>query len=141
MIKSIVLQRQEGEVAVRYDEAGEGRLYLLLHGGAGPKSMSGLADALAGDGKVVLPTHPGFDGQVRPDWLSSIRQLAEIYVDFVERQGAHNVTVIGSSVGGWIAAEMSLLAPSRISRLVLLNAVGIDPDPHGKPIVDRMTLP
>jgi len=37
-----------------------------------------------------------------------------------------DVTVIGNSVGGWIAAEMTLLNSPRVSRLVLLDAVGIE---------------
>jgi pimeloyl-ACP methyl ester carboxylesterase len=37
-----------------------------------------------------------------------------------------DVTVIGNSVGGWIAAEMALLGSPRISQIVLIDAVGIE---------------
>src|SRR5205823_3769265 len=40
--------------------------------------------------------------------------------------GLEAVTVVGNSVGGWIAAEMGLLRSARIERLVLVDAVGIE---------------
>ena len=45
-----------------------------------------------------------------------------------------DVTVIGNSIGGWIAAEVALLHSPRITRLVLIDAVGLQIDDH--PIVD-----
>jgi pimeloyl-ACP methyl ester carboxylesterase len=37
---------------------------------------------------------------------------------------------MGHSIGGWIAAELGLLAGARISSLVLVDAVGIDVPDH-----------
>lgn len=129
-----------GQLPLRVVEAGEGRPYLLLHGGAGPRSMLALFDALAETGKAILPTHPGFDGEERPDGFSSVRQLAECYVALLEDMDLQNVMVIGNSVGGWIAAEMGLLGSPRIGGVVLINAVGIDADVSGKPIADPMAV-
>lgn len=134
------LSLPSGRLSLRVAEAGEGRTYLLLHGGAGPRSMQALFDALATTGKVVLPTHPGFEGGDRPDWLSSVRQLAECYVALLEDMNLRDVTVVGNSVGGWIAAEMGLLGSPRLGGIVLINAVGIDPDVAGKPIADPMAV-
>lgn len=131
-----LLSLPSGQLPLRVTEAGKGRAYLLLHGGAGPRSMQALCDALAASGKVVLPTHPGFEGEDRPDWLSSIRRLAECYVALLEDMNLRDVTVVGNSVGGWIAAEMGLLGSPRLGGIVLINAVGIDADVSGKPIVD-----
>ena len=49
-----------------------------------------------------------------------------------------DVTVIGNSIGGWIAAEMALLASPRVSRAVLVDAVGIEVPGH--PIADFFSL-
>ena len=48
------------------------------------------------------------------------------------------MTVIGNSIGGWITAEMALLASPRISGAVLVDAVGIEVPGH--PIADFFSL-
>jgi pimeloyl-ACP methyl ester carboxylesterase len=108
------------------DQQGEGRPVLLLHGGGGPPSMGGLPVALSEDFEVIAPVHPGFAGTPRPDWYTGIDDLALTYLQLLEQRDLHDVLVIGSSVGGWIASEMAVREHGRISGTVLLNAVGID---------------
>ena len=57
-----------GTVEVTVTERGQGRPFLLLHGGAGPQSVTGFADLLAktGDARVITPTHPGFGAPPAP---------------------------------------------------------------------------
>lgn len=121
-------------------EAGQGRPYLLLHGGAGPASMLGLAAALAATGRAVLPTHPGFDGTPRPEWLRSVPGLATAYLALLERLDLRDVVVVGNSVGGWLAAEIGLRQSPRVARLVLLNAVGLPATAATGPITDPTQL-
>jgi pimeloyl-ACP methyl ester carboxylesterase len=47
-------------------------------------------------------------------------------VHLLEQRDLHDVLVVGSSIGGWIASEMAVREHERISGTVLLNAVGID---------------
>lgn len=110
--------------------------YLLLHGGAGPRSMAGLSALLAQTGRAVLPTHPGFDGRPRPAWCDRVGDLALAYLALVERLDLDGVIVVGNSLGGWIGAEMALRASPRVAALVLLNAVGVAPTRETGPIVD-----
>ena len=49
-----------------------------------------------------------------------------------------DVTVVGNSIGGWIAAEMALLDTNRISSFVLVDAVAIEVPGH--PIADFFSL-
>jgi pimeloyl-ACP methyl ester carboxylesterase len=51
------------------------------------------------------------------------------------------VTVIGNSVGGWIAAEMALLGSPRISGIALLDAVGIEVEGHPVADVSGLSVP
>ncbi|MCX4166110.1 MULTISPECIES: alpha/beta fold hydrolase [Paraburkholderia] len=122
-------------------DQGSGRTFLLLHGGAGPDSMSGLARALSGNGRAIVPTHPGFAGQPQPAWCHRVDDLALAYLALLDQVDARDVILVGNSFGGWIAAEMALRNSPRVAGLVLLCAAGIDAAPDGRPIVNPGTLP
>jgi pimeloyl-ACP methyl ester carboxylesterase len=129
-----------GPVQVSIASRGEGRPVLLLHGGAGPTSVAGYADRLARDRsvRVLTPTHPGFDGTDRPATLTTIRQLAGVYAALLDSLDLTGVTVVGNSIGGWVAAELGLLRSPRVAGLVLVDAVGIEVPGH--PVVDFFSL-
>jgi pimeloyl-ACP methyl ester carboxylesterase len=116
-----------GPVDVSVAERGAGTAILLLHGGAGPPSVAGFAQLLSDHHpvQVFTPTHPGFMGTPRPDWLNSVRRLAATYAQLLDRLGASEVTVIGNSIGGWIGAELAVLRSPRVRRLILVDAGGI----------------
>jgi pimeloyl-ACP methyl ester carboxylesterase len=121
-------------------EAG-GAGVLLLHGGAGARSMAGLAAALSEHAYVVTPTHPGFDGTPRAPWLDTVGDLADAYLDLLEELGLRHVMVIGNSFGGWLSSEMTLRdIDRRLEAMVLLNATGIRPD-HAGQVTDIRPLP
>jgi pimeloyl-ACP methyl ester carboxylesterase len=104
----------------------DGSAVLYLHGGAGPRTMFGLAGALAEHAYGIVPTHPGFDGTSRPDRFDTVADLADAYLDLLDELDLSGVMVIGSSLGGWIGAEMALRDNrQRMGALVLVNAVGI----------------
>jgi pimeloyl-ACP methyl ester carboxylesterase len=65
--------------------------------------------------RVLSPTHPGFNATIRPDDLDQMGDLATLYVQLIEELDLTGVTVIGSSIGGWIAAEVALLHSPRIT--------------------------
>src|ERR1700688_3988076 len=90
-----------GEVDLVVEERGEGKPFLLLHGGAGPASMGRFAGMLAErhQVRVIIPTHPGFARTKRPDELKSIKGLAQVYSALLDHLGVDDVTVIGNSVG------------------------------------------
>jgi pimeloyl-ACP methyl ester carboxylesterase len=129
-----------GPVEVTVAEYGSGRPFLLLHGGAGPQSVTGFAELFAAthDVRVLVPTHPGFGGTPRPEALGSIRGLAALYDTLLERLDLADVTVIGNSIGGWITAEIALLQSPRVSGIVLIDAVGIEIPGH--PVADFFAL-
>ena len=51
----------------------------------------------------------------------TIRDLAGATLDLLDRLGIVRTAVVGRSMGGMIAQELALLAPERISRLVLVS--------------------
>jgi pimeloyl-ACP methyl ester carboxylesterase len=129
-----------GPVDVTVDDQGEGRPFLFLHGGGGPQTVSSFAELLATThhARAISPVHPGFGGTRRPEALDSVGGLAALYVALLAELDLTDVTVVGNSVGGWIAAEMALLGSPRISGTVLIDAVGIEVPGH--PITDFFSL-
>jgi pimeloyl-ACP methyl ester carboxylesterase len=122
------------------EDRGTGKVFLVLHGGAGPASVTGLAEALARQARTIVPIHPGFAGQPRPSWFRRVDDLVLAYLALLEQLDVTEVVVVGNSVGGWIAGEMALRRSPRIAGIVLLNAVGIDAGP-GTKIGNPMELP
>jgi pimeloyl-ACP methyl ester carboxylesterase len=127
-------------VPVTITDRGHGRTFLLLHGGAGPQSVTGFADQFAETeaARIITPTHPGFAGTPRPATVDSVRALAALYGGLLDELDLTDVTVIGNSIGGWIAAELALLGSKRISGLVLVDAAGIEVPGH--PVADFFSL-
>jgi pimeloyl-ACP methyl ester carboxylesterase len=119
---------------------------LVLHGGGGPATVAPLVQRYAPTFTVIAPTHPGWNGVPRPASIATVADLARHHVDALAAAGHEDVVVIGSSIGGWIAAEMvlqSLAAAAgggrdRIAGAVLINSVGIDVPGH--PMADFFAL-
>jgi pimeloyl-ACP methyl ester carboxylesterase len=121
-------------------DQGRGRAYLILHGGAGPASVLGLAAALSKDARAIVPVHPGFNGQPRPDWFARIDDLVLAYLALIEKLGLAEVVVVGNSVGGWIAAELALRKSPRVAAIALLDAAGIETGSPELKVVDPTKL-
>ena len=130
-----------GSVDVTLSERGSGAPVLLLHGGAGPQSVVPWAELVARTrpARVITPVHPGFMGTARPAALVDVPGLARVYAALLADLAPAGATVIGNSVGGWIAAELALLAPERVKKLVILDAAGLELPGH--PIVDVFSMP
>jgi pimeloyl-ACP methyl ester carboxylesterase len=129
-----------GSVGLTVNEFGGGQPYLVLHGGGGPQTVYAFSDKLANEKRVqvFVPTHPGFALTNRPEKLTTPKQLAELYVKLLDELSLSDVVVIGSSLGGGIAAEISALNSERVDCVVLVDAVGIDVPGH--PVADFFSL-
>jgi pimeloyl-ACP methyl ester carboxylesterase len=117
-------------VAIELIERGAGQPLLFLHPGhpsgrLDPKAP--VLELLSARARVLAPTHPGFGAVPAPRELTTIDDLAYLYLDLLDALDLHDVVVAGVSIGGWIAAEMAVKSTARISALVLANAVGIKP--------------
>jgi pimeloyl-ACP methyl ester carboxylesterase len=119
-----------GGVALEIAERGTGRPLLFLHAGHPSGRLdakSPVLELLAEHARVLAPAHPGFGSAPAPRELTSIDDLAYLYLDLLDALNLRDVIVAGVSLGGWIAAEMAVKSTERMSALVLANAVGIKP--------------
>jgi pimeloyl-ACP methyl ester carboxylesterase len=112
---------------------------VFLHGAGGHVGWMAFLDELAQEFAVYAPEHPGFGRSDDPPWLDELGDLAYFYLDFLAALGLDRVHLIGTSLGGWIAAELAVRSTARLASLTLVCAVGIAA--NGKPIPDIFRMP
>src|SRR3989442_8829313 len=112
-------------VGLRLSRAGAGPPVLVLHHDIGAPHPRAFHDALAGDFTLLAPSHPGYDGSDRPEWMRSVRDLAVVYQRLLGELGVASVSLVGLGFGGWIAAEMATMPPRAVRRLGLVGGMGI----------------
>lgn len=106
-------------------ERGHGRPILWLHGEEGLDPETPFLDLLAGHGRVIAPSHPGFGHSPDAGDIDSVDDLAYLYLDLLAERDARDAVVMGASLGGWIAAELAVKCTARLGRLVLVAPLGI----------------
>jgi pimeloyl-ACP methyl ester carboxylesterase len=104
---------------------GAGEPLLFLHGASGAPAILPFMEKLAQRFDVLVPQHPGYGLSAEPEWLENIHDAAYFYLDFLKALNLSRVTVVGSSMGGWIAMEMAVRDTARIKSLVLVSPAGI----------------
>ncbi|MEC3916907.1 alpha/beta fold hydrolase [Nocardia sp. CDC160] len=131
-----------GNLEITVADRDRTRPFLLLHGGGGVPTMAGFADLLAErtHSRVLLPTHPGFSGTPKAAGLTDVTALARAYVALLDRLDLADVTVIGNSFGGWLAAEIALQASPRVSGAVIIDGIGIEVEGHPMTDVSGMSI-
>ena len=98
---------------------------LALHGGNGPFHNAPFLDTLAANQRVIVPSHPGFGESSRPRHIRTIQDLAYLYLDLIDALDLRGITLMGFSIGGWIAAEIAIRSTERIGRLIMVDSVGV----------------
>ncbi|MDH3239214.1 MAG: alpha/beta hydrolase [Alphaproteobacteria bacterium] len=120
-IETVKIQDIELEVERR----GSGAPLVLLDDEESLTRESGVVDELAKSFEVIIPEAPGFGKSSRPDWIESMDDISYIMLDYLDQAGIEKATLLGFSLGGWIAAEMATKNLARIGRLALVDPYGI----------------
>ena len=106
-------------------EGGEGPPLLLLHGAGGFRPGAAFLDRLGEHRRVIAPSHPGFGLSGLADWMDRPDDIAHVHWELLDRLGIGATDIVGTSFGGWIAAEMATMQPQRVRRLVLVAPAGV----------------
>src|SRR5919109_4315349 len=94
---------------------GKGRPILFLHPHIGLHGSEPLIARLAQHAEVIVPSHPGYGHSDLPAGMSSVDDMAYLYLDLLEQLDLRDVTLVGASFGGWLAAEIATKSTERIS--------------------------
>lgn len=113
---------------IRYVEAGSGPVVVLLHGlGGNSTNWAFNTPALAQKFRVIVPDQVGFGQSDRP----LINYRVGTYVDFLDKflseLKVERATLVGNSMGGWVAALYAVRYPAKVERLVLVDSAGFAP--------------
>ena len=109
-----------------------GPAVILVHGlGGRAEDWWNVAPGMAKAGfRVYMPDLLGFGRSQQPaDFSYSVRDQAAIVVDFMDALGVKQADVAGWSMGGWIVQLIASEHPERVSRLILIDSVGLNIKP------------
>ena len=126
-------------VLMRYYCAGRrGSPVVLVHGlGSSAETWAALIPLLSREHLVYAPDMPGFGKTpLAPEGTNIATHV--LYLErFLNALGYPRVTLVGNSLGGWIATRFALLHPERVEHLYLLNSAGLRREGMNSPYVER----
>jgi pimeloyl-ACP methyl ester carboxylesterase len=116
-----------GGVAMHYYCAGRrGTPIVLIHGlGSSAETWAGLIPMLSKEYLVYAPDLPGFGKTPLAPEGTNISAYVLYLERFLDALGYPRVTLVGNSLGGWIATRFAVEHPERVDRLYLLNSAGL----------------
>jgi 2-hydroxy-6-oxonona-2,4-dienedioate hydrolase len=118
-------------IVTRVLEAGTGDNVLVCFHGSGSRAdrWRPFMALLAEHGyHVYAVDYPGHGLAQKPaGYPYGSAAFGQFAIDFIDQLGAERVTLLGTSLGGHVAALVSIARPERIAGCVLIGAVGFVP--------------
>lgn len=103
---------------------GSGPQLVYLHSAGGESTQPAL-DLLTEGYEVLVPMFPGFAESEGIDEIDGVEDAVFHLLDLWDLLGLDAPPVLGLSLGGWLALELATRYPDRVSKMVLVNPVGI----------------
>jgi pimeloyl-ACP methyl ester carboxylesterase len=111
---------------IKYYDHGQGEPLLLVHGlGAEADVWAYCLEPLSQTHRVIAPDLLGFGRSSKPLINYRIATFVEVLERFLQSLGVQRCSLVGNSMGGWIAATFAIQFPERVNKLVLNDAIGI----------------
>jgi pimeloyl-ACP methyl ester carboxylesterase len=98
---------------------------VYLHSAMGEGEGLAFLDELAATFEVHAPMFPGFGETEGIEEIDDMEDAVFHLLDVFDRLHLQRPAVVGLSLGGWMAAELAVRYPERLSALVLVNPVGL----------------
>ena len=129
---------RDGKFLINVVEGGTGESLIYLHGEDGFSGWAPFLDRLAQHFHVYAPAHPGVSGSLGLEHLDDLWDLVLLYEELMQALGMDRACAIGHSYGGMLAAELAAHRPERVTRLVLMDSLGLWLD--GTPVADVFVM-
>jgi pimeloyl-ACP methyl ester carboxylesterase len=118
--------------------AGEGDPLVYFHGAGTVTGFDKLLP-LAERSRLIVPFHPGFGPSADDPTVDDVHDYRRHYLDLLDELGIGEFALMGSSMGGWLAANFAVDHADRVRRLVLAAPLGLKVDEH--PTTDIFVVP
>lgn len=125
-------------VGMHYYYAGRrGAPMVLIHGrGSSAETWFALMPLLSKEFLVYAPDLPGFGRTPLAPEGTNIKTHVLYLKRFIDALGYPHVSLVGNSLGGWIATSFAIEYPERVERLYLLNSAGLRRESMHSPYVE-----
>ena len=127
---------------IAYRRVGSGPRLLVLNGFAAAIADwdPSFIDRLASSNELILLDHRGMGGSTDDGRPFDIAQLADDAAHAMKTLSFHRTSVLGWSMGGFVAQTLALQRPDRVNKLVLLSTDpgGIDADLASAPVWSQL---
>ncbi|HEX4212650.1 MAG TPA: alpha/beta fold hydrolase [Candidatus Dormibacteraeota bacterium] len=116
-----------GGLRLHHVWGGEGEAVLFLHGlgSAGDIGWRYALPAIARKHLVLAPDMPGFGRSEKPRSGYGLGLFTASVISYLDALGIAKAAVVGVSMGGRVALELARRYPQRLSRLILVDALGL----------------
>ena len=131
-----------GSLRVHHTHGGHGSPVLFIHGlgSSGYIEWRFNLEAAAGRHRVFAPDLPGFGRSDKPRARYGIPYFTRFIERYLESRRLTSVAVVGASLGGRIALELTLQRPRLVRKLALINSLGFG-RPKVKVAYGLVTIP
>ncbi|MFD2035064.1 alpha/beta fold hydrolase [Belliella marina] len=118
---------------IRYTKQGTGKPIIFLHGFCETKEMwKTFSDQLANNFTIYCLDLPGFGESGLASKQISLEEVAVIIHDWMEEQKIQQPTIIGHSLGGYVALAMAELLGSELAGIGLFHSTAFADDEEKK---------
>ena len=119
---------QVGRLVLHHVVGGRGSPPVLFVHGLGSAGFLGWRFTLptvAAHRRIAAPDLPGFGLSDKPDLRYGVPLFARTLARYIERYRLGRPVVVGASMGGRVALELAFRHPGKVSRVVLVNSLGL----------------
>ncbi|HXW15624.1 MAG TPA: alpha/beta hydrolase [Terriglobia bacterium] len=111
-----------------YYEAGQGSVVILIHGlGADSHHWGYNIEPLSHTFRVIALDQIGYGKSDKPVMRYTVGNFADYLHGFMEAVKISKASLVGNSLGGWVALDFTIRHPDMVEKLVLVDAAGLHP--------------